>query len=110
MMPFRWWSRLKERMLPARRLKVVQGDSLPLILPRRNLVLARDEGGDWCVGMRCPCGCKQVIELMVIPEVRPRWDLKVDATDRPTLHPSVWLQHGCRSHFWLRDGRVQWCD
>jgi len=28
--------------------------------------------------MRCPCGCGDSIELMVIREVKPRWDLRVD--------------------------------
>jgi hypothetical protein len=79
-------------------------------MPRRNLVLARDDGEDWCVGMRCPCGCGDVIELLVIAEAKPRWDVSADQKDRPTLSPSVWRKAGCRSHFWLRRGRVEWCD
>jgi hypothetical protein len=107
---FRRWRRLIDRALPARRLTIVEGDSLPSTLPRRSLVLARDEDEDWCVGMRCPCGCGQAIELMLIREVKPRWDLSVNSAGKPTLHPSVWLQRGCRSHFWLRGGCIQWCD
>ena len=107
---FRAWRRLVDRMLPARRVSVIAGDSLPPILPHRDIVLARDDGDDWCVGMRCPCGCGQAIELMLIQEVTPRWDLSVDRLGRPTLQPSVWLQRGCQSHFWVRGGRIQWCD
>ena len=109
----RWlqgWRRLADRVLPARRLKIVAGDSLPPTLPRRDLILVRDEEDDWCVGMRCPCGCGHIIELMLLREIKPRWDLQVDAAGRPTLHPSVWLQRGCRSHFWLKHGRIHWCD
>jgi len=73
-----WWRKLKAAVLPARQLRVVEGDSLPALLPRRDLVLAREDGEDWCVGMRCPCGCGDSIELMVIREVKPRWDLRVD--------------------------------
>ena len=105
-----WWRRWKARILPPRQLEVIDGDSLPASLPRRNVVLARDEDGDWCVGMRCPCGCAQTIELMLIREVKPRWDLSVDDKGRPSLNPSVWRQKGCGSHFWLRHGRIQWCD
>jgi len=65
----RKWRRLIDRALPTRRLTIVKGDSLPSTLPRRNLVLAQDEDGDWCVGMRCPCGCGYAIELMLIREV-----------------------------------------
>lgn len=105
-----WLRRTWEKLTPARRLQIIKGDSLPAVLPRRDLVLARDDGEDWCVGMRCPCGCGRTIELLVIPEAKPRWDIKVDGRGYPTLSPSVWLQKGCRSHFWVRNGRVTWCS
>lgn len=107
--PF-WWRRFKSRALPARHLRIIEGDSLPGRLPRRNIVLARDGDEDWCVGMRCPCGCCRTIELLIVQGVAPRWDLRVDSRGRPTLEPSVFLQTGCRSHFWLRSGRIQWYD
>lgn len=105
----RWLRNKLERFKPARRLIVVDGDSLPPQMPRRDLVLARDEGEDWCVGFKCPCGCRRTIELLLIKEAKPRWSLFVDARGRPTLHPSVWLQTNCRSHFLLIGGRVTWC-
>lgn len=105
----RWIRRAWDRFGPRRGLQVIAGDSLPRHLPRRDLVLARDDGEDWCVGMRCPCGCDTTIELLVIREARPRWDLTLDTSGRPSLKPSVWLQSGCKSHFWLRRGRVEWC-
>lgn len=106
----RWWRRAWDRLGPRRRLRVIEGDSLPRSLPRRDLVLARDGSEDWCVGMRCPCGCGRTIELLVVPEAKPRWDLRTNGKNQPSLSPSVWLQKGCRSHFWLRNGRVEWCD
>jgi hypothetical protein len=106
--PRRWWLHIKERLLPARRVVVVDGDDLPAKLPIRQLVLLRDGDEDWSVTMRCPCGCGQRIELPLLPEVRPRWSLRVDEHRRPTLHPSVWLKEGCRSHFLLRAGKVIW--
>ncbi|WP_348626166.1 DUF6527 family protein [Mesorhizobium sp. LNHC252B00] len=99
---------VRERFGPARRLVIVHGDSLPERMPSRDLVLARDGSEDWCMGMKCPCGCGRTIELLVFPEAKPRWSLKVDRRRRPSLTPSVWLQTGCRSHFWVRNGRVHW--
>lgn len=106
----RWTRKKWNGFGPDRRIQVIQGDSLPPKLPKRDLVLAREDDEDWCVGMRCPCGCGVNIELLVVPEAKPRWDVFIDAKQRPTLTPSVWVQRGCRSHFWLRNGRVQWCD
>lgn len=98
--------RVWDRYAPPRRLRFVAGDSLPSAMPSRDLVLVRDDGEDWCVGFRCPCGCGRTIELLVIPEAKPRWDVAADAAGHPSLTPSVWLKSGCRSHFWVRNGRV----
>ncbi|MGE6743310.1 DUF6527 family protein [Allorhizobium pseudoryzae] len=105
-----WFGRLWDRWGSARRLVVIEGDALPTPLPRRNLVLTRDDGDDWSVGMRCPCGCGDTIELMLLEEARPRWDVVTDSAGRPSLHPSVWRKTGCMSHFWVRNGRIHWCD
>lgn len=106
----RWARRRWDAWHPPRKLLIVEGDALPSHLPSRTLVLLRDDGEDWSVGMLCPCGCGDPIELMLIREARPRWDLRVDPKQLPTLQPSIWRNTGCRSHFWLRGGRVTWCD
>lgn len=106
----RWWSRAWARVAPRRRMRVIDGDSLPRQVRGRDLILAREDDEDWCVGFRCPCGCRRIIELLVVPEAKPRWDITCDVDGHPSLYPSVWLQTGCRSHFWLRNGRVFWCD
>ena len=64
-------------------------DMLPERLPRWNLVLARDGDEDWAVGLRCPCGCGQRLEMMLLKEVKPRWDFSVDRHGHVSLHPSV---------------------
>lgn len=104
----RWWLLTKEHLLPARKLLVQDGDHLPGRLPLRDLVLVREEDEDWCIGMRCPCGCDQLVELPLLHEVNPKWRFEVDSRSRPTLHPSVWLRDGCRSHFFIRKGKVEW--
>jgi hypothetical protein len=105
-----WWRRLIASLTPRRSLKIVASDMLPEKLPLWNLVLARDDGDDWSVGMRCPCGCGQRLEMMLLKEVKPRWDVSVDPRGRISLHPSVWLREGCKSHFWVRAGKIVWCD
>lgn len=81
---------------------------MPTKLPKYDLILLNDDGEDWSVGFLCPCGCGDTIELPLLPNVRPRWDIHVDATHHPTLTPSVWKTNGCKSHFWVRDGKVIW--
>lgn len=96
---------------PAHRHSVAfqEGDEVTGRPPAGQLVVAREAGVLWQAAMTCPCGCGRVLELMLLPEVRPRWTLSVDAGGLPSLHPSVWARGGCRSHFWLRRGVVEWC-
>ena len=63
----------------------------------------------WTV-FRCPCGCGDVISLPMSPPHNPRWQLSTSSAGRPTLYPSVWRNKGCKSHFWLTDGRVYWSE
>lgn len=38
------------------------------------------------------------------------WSLRVDFLGRPTLAPSVWEAEGCGAHFFVRKGRILWCE
>ncbi len=57
---------------------------------------------------KCPCGCDDVISIS-IARGKQSWRLETDLLARPSLRPSVWRKAGCRSHFWVRKGRVNWC-
>lgn len=105
----RWLLKLAEYVLPARKVSIIEGDTPPEHLPRRNIVLAQEDGEEWAVGFKCPCGCGKRLELLLIEEAKPNWKLTIDSSNRPTLHPSVWLKSGCHSHFWLKKGKVVWC-
>jgi hypothetical protein len=56
----------------------------------------------------CPCGCGQAIYLHHLKGAKPRWDWQWHWNNTVSFHPSVWLTEGCRSHFFLKKGRVHW--
>jgi hypothetical protein len=62
----------------------------------------------WQVELICPCGCKDKIVLPVNDSTSPRWELKITNQHTPTLHPSIWRSKGCKSHFFLQNGKVEW--
>ncbi len=104
-----WLSGLFTKKPQARGIVYFEADELPDTLPTFDLAVAREDGTLWTAGMGCPCGCGRRLEVMLLPGVKPRWDLTVDRDGRPTLHPSVWVNDGCRSHFFLRGGQIEWC-
>ena len=74
------------------------------------LYVIEDAGQSWAAAMACPGGCGQVLHMNLIPDTKPVWRL-VEHPDRTaTLSPSVWRQEGCGCHFWLRRGKIEWCD
>lgn len=58
---------------------------------------------------QCPCGCGEIISLSLQDEHDNTWQVVKSKHNRPTLHPSVWQNQGCCSHFILTDGRIYWC-
>lgn len=78
--------------------------------PRGHCVyLVVEDDQVWQVAMLCPCGCGDLIQLCVLPESSPNWVVTAHLDGTVTLSPSVWKTTGCRSHFFLRSGRIQWC-
>lgn len=109
MNPMKFITRLWGRYGFRRKLILVFSDTPPMDLSSRNIYLAREDGENWAVAFKCPCGCKDRIELQLIAEASPNWHLANDHNKHPTLHPSIWRTTGCKSHFWLRKGRIHWC-
>lgn len=99
----------KKRRAPAEVLYALRSsDELPDELECRILYLV-GEGQPWQAALLCPCGCKTLIQLSLLPNDRPRWKLTIEANDRPTLSPSIWRTDECRAHFFMRSGRIVWC-
>lgn len=78
------------------------------LVPGR-LVVVRDGARSKWACLRCPGGCGERIQLSLHPTRRPRWSVRLDWLRRPTVEPSVRQTNACRCHFWIRDGRVEWC-
>ena len=73
-----------------------------------SIYVVGESGHLWHIVFVCPCGCEQQIFLSLLPNERPRWSFSTTWDDKASLHPSINRVRGCCSHFWIRDGRVQW--
>lgn len=99
-----WWSGLWTR--PYRSVKI---EELPDSLSKNTLYIAGEGPHLWFVAMICPCGCGEVLQMSLLRDARPCWNVSVDSKGVPTLYPSVWRHVGCKSHFFLTNGLIQWC-
>ncbi|WP_411901639.1 DUF6527 family protein [Methylorubrum thiocyanatum] len=74
------------------------------------LVHVVDGGIEKWACFRCPGGCGAMIPLNLNPKRRPRWSVAADWFRRPSLSPSVHQRNDCECHFWVRQGRIEWCE
>lgn len=81
----------------------------PVDDPNKNVIyIIGTPDEPWQVELLCPCGCGDKIVLPVNESTSPRWSVHV-VSGVPSLSPSVWRTKKCKSHFFLRKGRVEWC-
>lgn len=79
-------------------------------LKSNQIVLVRDGHRLKWAALKCPCGCGEIIQVPLMKSVSPHWDIRVEENNTITLSPSLWRAEGCKSHFFLRAGRVFWCE
>ncbi len=56
----------------------------------------------------CPCGCNEKISLSLLECSKSNWSVSTDFFGRVSLSPSIWRTKGCKSHFFLRKGKIIW--
>lgn len=89
-------------------LRAREVEDLPDRLSSDHIYLIGEDGLWWSAALLCPCGCQSVIQLSLIEDDRPRWRARTEPGDIVTLHPSVWRTNGCKSHFFVRHGKIRW--
>src|SRR5689334_3656634 len=60
----------------------------------------------WVLAFICPCGCKKIIQLNLLKEDFPCWRFSL-YRKRITIYPSIKRNRGCKSHFWIYQGKVE---
>lgn len=93
---------------PAISVQYIEDD--PERLMQRVIYLVGNKAHPWKAVILCPCGCAATIELNLAPPGPPLWQIAFSGKSRITIHPSIWRKTGCCSHFWIREGNVEWCD
>ena len=64
-------------------------------------------GDYWYALLKCPCGCEENIMLNLMDDAKPCWKVSIDNSDF-SISPSIWRIKNCKSHFWLRNGKIIW--
>lgn len=87
-------------------------DDLPYTLNSGVIYIEGKNGEEDFAKFLCPCGCKESITLSTLSITENSWSIRYNGLFKRnvTLIPSVNRLVGCRSHFFIRSGKVIWCD
>lgn len=72
------------------------------------LYLIGSDGNFWLTAFHCPCGCGELLELLLLEDAKPHWTVDCIDDEHIDLSPSVWKIHGCKSHFFVKNNQVIW--
>lgn len=90
------------------RFKTKVAEDLPEKISKKEIYILGECFDPWALAFTCPCGCKSIIQLNLLREAKPRWEFNLYKNKKITVKPSVWRKVGCRSHFFIRKGRIVW--
>lgn len=72
------------------------------------MYLIGSENNFWCCAFHCPCGCGELLELLLVDGGVPCWSAKLIDDSHVDLSPSIWKTNGCKSHFFVKNNMVVW--
>jgi hypothetical protein len=100
-----WFSRLfksKETY------KAMYVDDMPKNLSPNTVYVLGNTNHKYLASMLCPCGCMESLNMNLTATAKPRWSLSIAKDNTASFHPSLWKKTGCKSHFFLNSGKVNW--
>ena len=81
---------------------------IPEVLDTKTIYVVGDKGHKWVAAFKCPCGCKQIIQLNLLKEGDASWRVTIHRDSSISIRPSVWRITGCKSHFTITRGNINW--
>jgi len=83
-------------------------EDLPELIPEKKVLVVAEGNQPDTLAFKCPCGCNSNILLNLLQDAKPRWKYRITKRGNISISPSVWRKVGCKSHFFVRDGRIDW--
>jgi hypothetical protein len=102
------WFRRKYKRLISARYKSIDVNDFPKDVKPSIVYIVTDGAVPDTLIFKCPCGCDTDIYLNLLKDTRPNWSFYVSKKGKISISPSVWRKVGCRSHFFIRRGRIDW--
>lgn len=88
--------------------KPLHCDNLPVTFQASVVYLIGEKNDPWQAAFICPCGCRSLIQLSLLSDSSQKWKVFLNNKNKISLSPSIHRKIGCKSHFYLHKGKIQW--
>lgn len=94
---------------PSKTFIVEEIEDIQLITPKSKHIYIEKRGGKnrW-LHILCPSGCGELISVNLMKSIYPNWKVTRNRNNTVTLFPSIDKVDGCRSHFFIRESKIEW--
>lgn len=83
-------------------------EDFPDNVERKTIYIVGQKKNPWLLVFECPCGCREIIQLNLLKDANPNWKFKITKQKAISISPSIWRTAGCKSHFFVRNGKIDW--
>lgn len=83
-------------------------DDLPDEFKNSTIYVVGENGYDWLVAFKCPCGCNDVVQLNLLSDGEEVWKVIYHNNGTLSLSPSINRVRKCKSHFSINKNLVWW--
>lgn len=83
-------------------------EELPDLIPAKKILVVAEGNQPDSLAFKCPCGCDSTIFLNLLQDAKPCWKYHITKRGNISISPSIWRKVGCKSHFFIRESRIDW--
>lgn len=91
-----------------RRFIIENVEDVPTSISDNTIFIIQDGNEPELLAFKCPCGCNENILLNLLKDAKPQWRFRINKNDMIDINPSIWRKIGCKSHFFVKNGMVEW--
>lgn len=88
--------------------KFLYVEDLPENVKSKTIYIVGSNESPWLIAFNCPCGCQNLIQLNLLKDADPCWSYRISPKGKINISPSVWRTKGCKSHFFVHKGKIDW--
>jgi hypothetical protein len=83
-------------------------DDFPESIRENMIYIVGEKDHEWLAVLKCPCGCGDTVQLNLLKDAKPFWEIIRHKNGLISISPSINRIVNCKSHFSIIKEKVWW--